>query len=152
MSLFKFIFHLACIFHKLYTYGSLKSHVFNSVCRWTTLITTSRTLESWHKLSLTIRWSDPNPGLSACADGCWLCPGYRKKKKKKSGYSSPCLHFCDSSCRASGWIWFLIPPKTLEVASVAMMSGLTTAGGSWRRTPPTAPVIPRCSCSLVAVS
>lgn len=69
-----------------------------------------------------------------------------------SRHSSPCRHFWDSSWRASGWIWFLMPPRTLEVASVAMISGLTTAGGSCRRTPPTAPVIPRCSCSRVAAS
>lgn len=103
---------------------------------------TRRVLVIWDELNPRIRWSHLYLGLPACI----------RSYTFDGGYSSPFLHFCDSSCRASGWIWFLIPPKTLEVASVAMMSGLTTAGGSWRRTPPTAPVIPRCSCSLVAVS
>lgn len=45
-----------------------------------------------------------------------------------------------------------MPPKTFDVASVATISGFTTVGGIWRRTPPTAPVTPLFSCSRVAVS
>lgn len=46
---------------------------------------------------------------------------------------------------ASGRIWLRIPPRRLDVASVARMRGFTTVGGSWRITPPTAPVSPFCS-------
>lgn len=53
---------------------------------------------------------------------------------------------------ASGRIWFRMPPSRLEVASVARMRGFTTVGGSWRITPPTAPVSPFCSCPREATS
>lgn len=148
------MFFIFC-FHELYTCVSLASNLFDSMCSWTMLITegTRRVLESWYKLNARIRGSHVRLDLHVSDHIPLMDVGsVLELYMKNASYSSPCLHFCDSSCRASGWIWFLIPPKTLEVASVAMMSGLTTAGGSWRRTPPTAPVIPRCSCSLVAVS
>lgn len=53
---------------------------------------------------------------------------------------------------ASGRIWFRIPPSRLDVASVARMRGFTTVGGSWRITPPTAPVSPFCSWPREATS
>lgn len=53
---------------------------------------------------------------------------------------------------ASGRIWFRIPPSRLDVASVARMRGFTTVGGSWRITPPTAPVSPFCSWPRDATS
>lgn len=55
-------------------------------------------------------------------------------------------HFKKSSFRASGLIWFRMPPSRLEVASEATMRGSTTVGGICRSTPPTAPGKPFCSC------
>ena len=59
-------------------------------------------------------------------------------------------HFSAASRRASGKIWLRTPPRTLDVASVARIRGWTTVAGTWRRTPPTAPVTPFCSCSSLA--
>ena len=59
-------------------------------------------------------------------------------------------HFSAASRRASGRIWLRTPPRTLEVASVARIRGWTTVAGTWRSTPPTAPVTPFCSCSSLA--
>ena len=60
------------------------------------------------------------------------------------------FHFSRASRLLSGASWFIAPPSTLEVASVANISGFTTVGGIWRNTPPTAPVTPFFSCSSVA--
>ena len=61
-------------------------------------------------------------------------------------------HFRAWSLCASGRIWLRIPPSRLDVASVARMRGFTTVGGSWRITPPTAPVSPFCSWPRDATS
>lgn len=146
MCLFNYIFHLPFPW-------TIHMHVAGLKPLWFDREGTRRVLESWYKLNARIRGSHVRLDLHVSDHIPLMDVGsVLELYMKNPSYSSPCLHFCDSSCRASGWIWFLIPPKTLEVASVATMSGLTTAGGSWRRTPPTAPVIPRCSCSLVAVS
>lgn len=65
---------------------------------------------------------------------------------------SSARHLRAWSLWASGSIWFLIPPSKLDVASVARMRGFTTVGGSWRITPPTAPVSPFCSWPRDATS
>jgi len=59
-------------------------------------------------------------------------------------WPSSVRHFRKSSFRASGLIWFRMPPSRLEVASDATINGLTTVGGICRRTPPTAPGRPFC--------
>lgn len=61
-------------------------------------------------------------------------------------------HLRKSSFRASGLIWFRMPPSRLEVASEATIKGLTTVGGICRRTPPTAPGRPFCSWPREATS
>lgn len=85
---------------------------------------------------------------------CRLLPGpCDGRAGGRSGWAVPTAQSCASSERhlsawslcASGRIWLRIPPSRLDVASVARMRGLTTVGGSWRITPPTAPVSPFCS-------
>ncbi|TNN45481.1 hypothetical protein EYF80_044340 [Liparis tanakae] len=66
--------------------------------------------------------------------------------------TSSVRHFRKSSFRASGLIWFRMPPSRLEVASDATISGRTTVGGICRRTPPTAPGRPFCSWPRDATS
>lgn len=61
-------------------------------------------------------------------------------------------HLRKSSLRASGLIWFRMPPSRLEVASEATIKGRTTVGGICRRTPPTAPGRPFCSWPRDATS
>lgn len=61
-------------------------------------------------------------------------------------------HLRKSSFRASGLIWFRMPPSRLEVASEATIKGRTTVGGICRRTPPTAPGRPFCSWPRDATS
>lgn len=61
-------------------------------------------------------------------------------------------HLRKSSFRASGLIWFRMPPRRLEVASEATIRGRTTVGGICRRTPPTAPGRPFCSWPRDATS
>ena len=60
------------------------------------------------------------------------------------------FHLCSSSTLLSGRSWLRMPPRTFEVASVAIITGSRTVDGIWRSTPPTAPVIPLCSCSSTA--
>lgn len=67
-----------------------------------------------------------------------------------SFYMSCPLHFSTASFLASGTNWLFKPPITLLLASVAKIIGFTTEGGICRKTPPTAPVTPFCSCSSVA--
>ncbi len=66
------------------------------------------------------------------------------------GQLSSGFHLSSSSRFLSGLSWLRIPPSTLEVASVAIMTGWIRVGGTWRRTPPTAPAMPLCSCSAEA--
>lgn len=63
---------------------------------------------------------------------------------------SVCFHFWSSSSFRSGNSWLRIPPRTFDVASVAMITGSMTTEGIWRSRPPTAPVTPLCSCSWTA--
>ena len=65
-------------------------------------------------------------------------------------HASSVFHFSIVSLLLSGASRFIAPPSTFDVASAVSIKGLTKAGGIWRNTPPTAPVIPFLSCSSVA--
>lgn len=69
----------------------------------------------------------------------------RSQTRRPHSCASSVRHLRKSSLRASGLIWFRMPPSRLEVASEATIKGRTTVGGIWRRTPPTAPGRPFCS-------
>lgn len=78
----------------------------------------------------------------------WLgvqASGARESSTPAQSWAASARHLRAWSLCASGRIWLRIPPSRLDVASVARMRGFTTVGGSWRITPPTAPVSPFCS-------
>ena len=77
---------------------------------------------------------------------------HTETKSRHHSWPSSVRHFRKSSFRASGLIWFLMPPSRLEVASDATIRGRTTVGGICRRTPPTAPGRPFCSWPRDATS
>lgn len=92
----------------------------------------------------------------AGATALWRCPWAGRPRWGPGGSAqsraSSRRHFRAWSLCASGRIWLRIPPSRLDVASVARMRGFTTVGGSWRMTPPTAPVSPFCSWPRDATS
>lgn len=79
-------------------------------------------------------------------------PSHTDTKSCPHSWPSSVRHLRKSSFRASGLIWFLMPPSRLEVASEATIKGRTTVGGICRRTPPTAPGRPFCSWPRDATS
>ena len=99
------------------------------------------------------------PALGRCGSKChwagqarWAGSALGSRVPGAQSRASSKRHLRAWSLCASGRIWLRIPPSRLDVASVARMRGFTTVGGSWRITPPTAPVSPFCSWPRDATS